>query len=105
MANARTGVMIKFIAQPGRGDALAAHLIESADLAQAEPGTELWIVHRSPDDPNVVWVYEVYSDDDARVAHEASAEYQRAREGTRAMLGGPPDVLPLLPLSGKGLGS
>ena len=104
MATNRTGVMIKFNAQPGRGDALADHLAQSADLAQDEPGTELWIVHRSPTDPDTVWVYEVYASDAARAAHEATDAYQKAREGTGALLGGPPEVIPLIPVGGKGLG-
>lgn len=40
--------------------------------AETEPGTLLYAVHRSKDDPHVFWTTEVYADDDAFAAHSAS---------------------------------
>lgn len=103
MAQQQTGVMIRFQAQSGRGDELAAHLSQTVRLAEREPGTSHWIVHRTPDGADTVWVYEVYADDEARAAHEASPAYHAARDVTRALLAGPPDVFPVIPVAGKGL--
>ena len=103
MADQKTGVFIRFRAPPGGGDALAAHLVKAAGEAELEPGTLLWIVHRTPDTADTIWVYEAYASDAARAAHEASAAYQAAREHTRSLLGGPPEVFPVLPIAGKGL--
>jgi quinol monooxygenase YgiN len=95
--------MIKFIAAPGKRDELAQHLSQTAQLWQSEPGTLLWTVHLSPIEPESVWVYEVYSSPEAKAAHETGDAYAAARAGTNALLGGPPEVFPLIPLGGKGL--
>jgi quinol monooxygenase YgiN len=98
-----TGVMLKFTAQTGKRDALVAHLIDTARLAKAEEGTLLWTVHLSPIDPNAVYLYEAYASDAAKQLHESSDEYATARAGTNALVAGPPEVFPLLPVGGKGL--
>jgi len=103
MANEQTGVMIRFQAQPGRGDDLATHLTQTVALAEREPGTSHWIVHRAPEAADTVWVYELYADEAARAVHEASPEYHAARDATHALLAGPPDVFPVVPIAGKGL--
>lgn len=103
MAKQRIGVMIKFTAQPGEGDALADHLRATSSITLDEPGVALWIVHRSPADPNAVWLYEVYESEAAKASHEASPAYADARAKTGALLGGPPEIFPLVAISGKGL--
>lgn len=52
----------------------------AALLAQAEkePGTLLYAVHRSKDDPYVFWTTEVYADDAAFAAHSASEVHAAA---------------------------
>jgi autoinducer 2-degrading protein len=42
------------------------------EQAEKEPGTLLYAVHRSKDNPHVFWTTEVYADDDAFAAHRAS---------------------------------
>jgi quinol monooxygenase YgiN len=42
------------------------------EQAEKEPGTLLYAVHRSADDPHVFWTTEVYTDDNAFAAHRAS---------------------------------
>lgn len=103
MAHAPVGVLIRFHARQGEGDRLTDHLVEAAGLAGEEPGTTHWIVHRVPDEPDSVWVYEIYADAAAREAHESSAAYHAARDHTRSLLAGPPDVFPVSPIGGKGL--
>lgn len=103
MNSAKIGLWIKFTAKDGQRNSLAAHLTEVASLAHGETGTELWLVNLSPTDPNAVWLYEAYSDQDAMHAHEATAAYEAAKAKTGSFLAGPPEVLPLLPISGKGL--
>lgn len=86
------GVMIKMRAQTGKRDALAAHVTETMQLAMREPGTLSWTVHLSPVEADVVWLYEVYADEEARRAHETSAGYTTAKAQTGALLAGPPEV-------------
>jgi len=42
------------------------------EQARKEPGTLLYAVHRSKDDPHVFWTTEIYADDAAFAAHGAS---------------------------------
>jgi quinol monooxygenase YgiN len=53
------------------GEYLAAfeRLLEQADK---EPGTLLYAMNRSNDDPNVFWTTEVYADEAAFAAHSSS---------------------------------
>jgi quinol monooxygenase YgiN/mannose-6-phosphate isomerase-like protein (cupin superfamily) len=52
--NART------TAQPGRGEELAELLLGAAQDLTTEPGCELYLVSRQADDPDVVWVTELW---------------------------------------------
>jgi quinol monooxygenase YgiN len=48
------------------------------DQARKEPGTLLYAVHRSADDPEVFWTTEVYADDAAFAAHRATEVHAAA---------------------------
>jgi (4S)-4-hydroxy-5-phosphonooxypentane-2,3-dione isomerase len=56
----------------GRADEYLAAFAPLLEQAQKEPGTLLYAVHRSHDDPHVFWTTEIYADDDAFAAHRAS---------------------------------
>ncbi len=98
-------ILIRFRAAPGKGQALADHLSATATHFAQEAGTELWLVHRSLTAVDEVWVYELYVDQAGKAAHEASPAYAAARAVTGSLLGGPPEVFPLLPVGGKGFSS
>jgi len=86
MANALT-VIAKIRAAKGKGDALAALLVEQAAAVRAaEPGCLLYRPHRSSRDPDVFVFYEVYADEAALDAHSkaphlAAFRERREREG------------------------
>lgn len=61
------------------GDYLAA-FAPLLEQAEKEPGTLLYAVHRSKDDPRVFWTTEVYADDDAFAAHSASEVHASASQ-------------------------
>jgi quinol monooxygenase YgiN len=97
----KPSVFIKFIAQPGKRDALVAHLTSVGKASEAEIGTEAFSVHISPIDSNAVFVYELYTDAKAKEAHESTSSYAFARAKTGEMLAGPPEVFPLIAVGGK----
>jgi quinol monooxygenase YgiN len=99
----RTGVVITFKAKPGQRDALANHLLAAASSYAHEEGTELFLINKSPIDTDSIIVYECYSSNAAKAAHESSPGYAEIRAKTGLFLAGPPQVIPLLPLGGKGL--
>jgi quinol monooxygenase YgiN len=99
----RYGLHGKMVAKPGMGDALASILLRAADALQDDPGCELYVIHRSADEADSVWVSEVWID---KAAHRASLEAPE----TRAMI---EEAMPLIaeitggtetvPVGGKGL--
>jgi len=60
-------------AREGQGEALIAAFQPVLDLVAEEPGTLLYALHRSREDPDLFWVCELYADDDAFTAHRTSA--------------------------------
>jgi quinol monooxygenase YgiN/mannose-6-phosphate isomerase-like protein (cupin superfamily) len=99
------GRYMKFTAQPGRGDELAQLLLRAANSLRDTPGCELYVINRSPTDPDVVWVTELWLSQDAL---EASLEQLRAGDAQaqvaelRALLAAPPERIDVEPLGGVG---
>jgi quinol monooxygenase YgiN len=59
-------------AHEGKGDELAAAFAGLFEQVEREPGTEVYVLHRSQDDPNVFFFYELFTDADALEAHRDS---------------------------------
>ncbi len=47
-------------AKPGRGGELARMLLDAAERMSSEPACELYLVNRQADDPDTVWVTELW---------------------------------------------
>ncbi len=77
-------VVAKVRAARGKGDALAALLVEQVGVVRkAEPGCLAYRVHRSTKDPEAFLFYETYADDAAFDAHRKAphlAAYRQRRE-------------------------
>ena len=82
----------RLTAKPGRGAELLAVLDELATATRAEPGNETFVVHAARDEPDVVLGYEVFADDDALVAHRATAAVRVAQERLADVLAEPPVI-------------
>ena len=66
-------VVARIRAAKGKGDALAALLVEQcAVVRKAEPGCLAYRVHRSTKDPELFLFYETYADDAAFEAHRTA---------------------------------
>lgn len=83
---AGVGRYVKVRAKPGEGDALARKLLQVAEDLRDAPGCELYVINRSPGEPDVVWVTELWRSQELL---DASLE----REETRATM---PEVQALL---------
>jgi quinol monooxygenase YgiN len=93
----------RFAARPGEGGAFEAILLEAAASLEDDDACLIYAVSRDGEDPDVVWVTEVWSDADA---HAASLEDPAARALiARAMplLAEPPEARLLVPAGGKGV--
>jgi (4S)-4-hydroxy-5-phosphonooxypentane-2,3-dione isomerase len=88
-------VVARLKAAKGKGDALAALLVEQAGAVRAaEPGCLAYRVHRSTTDPELFLFYEMYADDAAFDAHRNAAHlaaYRQRRE-SQGLTDGPAQV-------------
>jgi quinol monooxygenase YgiN len=75
----RFGLVGKLVAKPGERDRLADVLLRAAQAVAEAQGCRLYVVGVS-DDPDAVWVVEVWDD---REAHQASLRL----ESVRALIG------------------
>jgi quinol monooxygenase YgiN len=94
---------VTFTAQPGRGDELAAILLEAAAGTESDADCLLYVVSRSPTEADTVYVTEAWT---SREAHDRSLEDDEVRTLiARAMplMASPPDAVTLAPAGGKGL--
>jgi quinol monooxygenase YgiN len=97
----RYGLFGKLQAHPGQGDALAGLLLGSGNADM--PGCELYVINRSPDDPDAIWVYEVW---ESKEAHAASLQLESVRDTIQLampLIAGFSDRVELLPVGGQGL--
>jgi quinol monooxygenase YgiN len=97
------GIYVRFHALPGRGDELVATLLDGIHSFGDIAACELCLVNRSPEDPDSVYVTEVWS---SRAEHEAFAARADVRAFIRvvhALAAEPPEVTYVVPVGGVGL--
>lgn len=71
-------VAIMLEAKEGEADALAAILREMTPPTMAEPGVKLFLPCRSPKNPALFFVFELYVDESGWAAHEATDHFKAA---------------------------
>ena len=96
-------VIAKIPAAPGQRDHLIAALQVALQNAEQESGTLRYILHEDAADPDAVWFYEMYTDQDALVAHSSSDAFKALGATMKPFVGGRPELTFLKPLGGKGL--
>jgi quinol monooxygenase YgiN len=96
------GLYGKIIAQPGQRDAIVQVLLEAALHLEANESCELYIVNVSDDEPDTVWVTEIWAD---AAAHQASLEPEEVKALIRRTMPliAAVEQVKLRPLGGKGL--
>ena len=102
---ASVGRNVKMKAQEGKGAQLAQLMLRVADGLQSAPGCELYLINRSPSEPDVVWVTELWLSQEAL---DASLEALATDEGkaqlaeVTALIAEPPERVDLEPIGGVG---
>jgi quinol monooxygenase YgiN len=102
------GRFVKMSARAGQGEALAKLMLAVAESLGAVDGCELYVINRSPSEPDVVWVNELWRDQDAL---DASLDFLRTDAGkaqlaeVMVLMEQPPERIDLEPLGGVGLPS
>lgn len=94
----RRSLLVRLTTKDGLRPALLDMLNTYADGLAEEPGTEVFVVSMDPDDANIVWLYEIFADEEAENAHRASAGFARLMNTMPELLEGQPAVLRTVPL-------
>ena len=100
------GRYVKFTARAGHGDALAELMLDVAGSLHGTDGCELYAINRAAEDSDVMWVTELWRDQEAVDASLTvlQTDAGKARLGeVMALLEGPPERIDLQPLGGVGL--
>jgi quinol monooxygenase YgiN len=71
-------VAIMLEAQDGQGDALAEILRVMTPPTMAEPGVKLFLPYRSPTNSSLFFIFELYVNEAAWAAHEATDHFKIA---------------------------
>jgi quinol monooxygenase YgiN len=101
---ARSANIVKFTVKPAQRQRLLAEIQALAAHAQDEDGTLLYVAHTSVEDENELWMYELFSDQEAVEAHESSAVHHRAVQVLFECLEMDPEVHVLdVAVAGKGV--
>jgi autoinducer 2-degrading protein len=78
-------VTVEFVVRPERaGDFLREMTANATASREREPGCRQFDVCAVPDDPRIVFLYELYDDRAAFDAHVASAHFQKFNAETAA---------------------
>jgi quinol monooxygenase YgiN len=97
------GLQGRFTAQPGKGDDLAALLLEAANAMRRLDDCLLYLIGRVPDEPDAVLVYEVWTSAEAHRASLDNEETKAAIARGRPLIAGMSDRVEFEPAGGKGL--
>jgi quinol monooxygenase YgiN len=98
----KVAVTARVKVKEGMAQQLIAAFGALLEQVESEPGTLLYAVNRSTDDPNLFWVYELYTDGDAFAAHSGS-DAMAAAGPVLGELIAESELIVGEPLSGKGL--
>ena len=96
-------MIAKFTCLDGKRDELYAGLAPMMDHVESEAGTELYQLLEDPNDANVAYMYELYTDGEALQAHSTSDVMKQILNAFGGSLAGRPELTMLTPVRGKGL--
>ena len=99
----RVGRYVRMVAHPGEGAALADALLHVAGNLRQAAGCEMYVVNLSADEPDVVWVTELWADEASSDRALGGELGQAGLEEVVAHLAAPPELIAVRPLGGVGL--
>ncbi|MBW8350059.1 antibiotic biosynthesis monooxygenase [Bacillus sp. IITD106] len=92
----------KLIAKDGEREALVKILLTVAESMQDLDDCEIYLVNISPEEPNSVFVYEVWSDESAHQASLSLEATQTLIQKAKPIIAGMERIATLSPRGGKG---
>lgn len=100
---AKVAVIAKITALPGKRDEVVAVLNDVVTAVHEEPGTLLYAMNLDKSEADVIWFYEIYSDDAALAAHGGSEAMKLAGGKLRDKAAGRPELHLMDLVGGKSL--
>ena len=101
---AKTSMIVKLTAKAGRRADLLAALDRMLVAVNDEEGTEIYAFNLDTTDENSVWIYELYSSDEAMATHSGSEAMMALLTEAGDLLGDTPLMVLTTPVAGKGIG-
>jgi quinol monooxygenase YgiN len=95
-------VIAKIPAAPGKGNELAKAFEDALHNVLAESGTRYYIVNADTKDPDTLWIYELYENQDGLNAHMGADWFKEFGKKLGGLVGGAPELHILRPVVGKG---
>ncbi len=94
----RKAMVVRLTSRAGMRPALLDALNTYADGLAEEPGTEVFMVSLDPENEDLVWLTEVFKDDEAEDEHRSSRGFATMITELNSLLEEPPAVLRMEPL-------
>jgi len=99
------GLFGKMTAQSGKRDELLDIMLKSAEGLRDFEGCYLYVISIAPDDPDGIWIFETWRDQEAHRGSLALEAIQAVIAVARPLIASMTDRVELTPLGGKGLES
>jgi quinol monooxygenase YgiN len=99
----KISLIAKLTAAEGKVEELNTALTALAAAGDEESGLEIYSFHRSKDDENVIYAFELYTDQAALDVHGKGETMKAAMGAMGGLLAGRPEVTLMDPVSAKGL--
>lgn len=94
----RVGLFVRLVCKPGGRTAALDITNRYIDGLAHEPGTEAFIVAIDPNEADVLWLYEWFTDDTALGAHRSSEPFHEMMAQLPGVLAAPPALIRIDPL-------
>lgn len=95
-------LIAKITAQPGQRVGAVHAFQPLLEHARKESGTMMYLLHEDVEDADVLWMYEIYTDSDARDQHRRTDVMRTVGRALSEFLAGPPEITVLNPIGGYG---
>src|SRR5215216_5373416 len=99
----KVALLAKITAKEGQRDALATEFRAAFEHVAAEQGTLTYILHEDANEADILWFYELYTDQDALAAHGSSEWMKQLGPKLGPLMAGRAELIFLNPIGGKGL--
>ena len=99
----QVSLIVKLPAAEGKGAELAEAFKVAFEHVNKEHGTRYYILHTDASNADVLWIYEMYENQDAANAHMNADWFKPFGASLAPFMGGRPEMNFVTPVAGKGL--